>query len=249
MPVTLHQYNDGVIAQTSFPSLLGDSLIPKGYCNGSQMCKLGKKKLEKYLRLKDTIDYLEALALDADVTINRLVIESYTGKVKQVWLHPEVALDLAHWLSMPMRVWANKILAGRMTDENIGNLEKLAVEAYESKKWLDARNEGKMSRRAFTQAIDEYFRQKELSLMVKIQISSLLSNQINMAIFGKTARELADSRGCHTENLRDTHSAEELNLISLIESYAARLLSSRTAQMMTQYNPESALKEAISFYC
>jgi hypothetical protein len=100
--------------------------IPKGYVNATQMCKANGKLWGHYKELKSTKAYWEALSDDIGITISLLdgeifasnndagipvsliiEIEAY-GSDQGTWVHPEIAIDLAAWISPRFRVWVNR---------------------------------------------------------------------------------------------------------------------------------------------
>jgi hypothetical protein len=84
--------------------------IPKGYVNATQMARANRKLLSDYIRLKSTKDYLQALGNDMGIPISSLIIEiEGDGKEQGTWVHPEIAIDLAQWVSVSFRIWANMV--------------------------------------------------------------------------------------------------------------------------------------------
>jgi hypothetical protein len=100
-----HFWQDSEINQMPKEGLLGRYSIPKGYVNGTQMCKANGKFLADYIKLKSTKQYLQALSNDMKILISSLIveIEAY-GKEQGTWIHPEIAIDLARWVSVEFRI-------------------------------------------------------------------------------------------------------------------------------------------------
>ncbi|MBR8828788.1 MAG: KilA-N domain-containing protein [Gomphosphaeria aponina SAG 52.96 = DSM 107014] len=97
--------------------------VADGYVNLTQMAKTGNKRLGNYLRLNSTRAYLEVLSIETQIRVSGLItISSFTpGKgTGDTWGHPEVAIDLALWISPQFRVWANftlkQIIQGKETE-------------------------------------------------------------------------------------------------------------------------------------
>jgi hypothetical protein len=102
----VHFWRDSEINQMAQDGQLGKYTIPKGYVNATQMCKANGKFLAHYTHQKSTQQYLEALAKDLSVDISHLVIKVAGYRDKQgTWVHPEVAIDLAHSLGRPFKKW------------------------------------------------------------------------------------------------------------------------------------------------
>ena len=106
-----HFWRDSEINQMPQSGQIGKYTIPKGYVNVSQMAKANGKLLADYTRLKSTKEYLQALENDMGIPISLLIIEvkGYAND-QSTWVHPEIAIDLARWVSVPFRIWANRTL-------------------------------------------------------------------------------------------------------------------------------------------
>ncbi|MCC5670859.1 KilA-N domain-containing protein [Nostoc sp. CHAB 5784] len=106
-----HKWRDSEINQMPQSGQIGKYAIPKGYVNATQMAKANRKLLSDYIRLKSTKDYLQALGNDMGIPISSLIIEiEGYGKEQGTWVHSEIAIDLARWVSVPFRIWANRTL-------------------------------------------------------------------------------------------------------------------------------------------
>jgi hypothetical protein len=113
-----HLWRDSEINQMAQDGEVRKYAIPKGYVNASQMAKANKKLLADYMRLKSTTEYLQALVHDMGIPISSLVIEiSGRASSQGTWVHPEIAIDIARWVSVEFRVWANRTLTKVMIAE------------------------------------------------------------------------------------------------------------------------------------
>ena len=91
-----------------------------GYINATQMCQAHHKKWHEYLRLPTTQEYLNGLAKDLGMLVilnnpkrenpsSALVLAFKGGNSQQgTWVHPEVAIDLAAWISVEFRILVNR---------------------------------------------------------------------------------------------------------------------------------------------
>ncbi|VEP13115.1 hypothetical protein H1P_1830013 [Hyella patelloides LEGE 07179] len=98
-----------------------------GYINATQMCQANNKEWYQYWRLPSTQKYAKALAKDLgiDLIVNNpnrknyasaLVLTFRGGNSQQgTWVHPEVALDLAAWISVDFRILVNRWVREWMT--------------------------------------------------------------------------------------------------------------------------------------
>lgn len=123
--------------------------------NATQMAKpFGKRPID-YLRLPSTNELLNAIVRKSHISENQLVI-SKQGSAENgggTWMHEDVALDFAQWLSVDFRLWCNdrikELLKTGVTtvsndDEAIayamGVLQKRLEQARQEKAMLEQQN-------------------------------------------------------------------------------------------------------------
>jgi|GEM_PF-2378244 hypothetical protein len=75
-----------------------------GYVNATAICRANNKQWSKYRESDRCQTYLEALAETSGIRMFDL-IESRQGQGGGTWVHPQVAVDLARWISAPFAVW------------------------------------------------------------------------------------------------------------------------------------------------
>ena len=68
------------------------------------MCKANGKQWSKYRESDRCQTYLDALAETSEFRMFDL-IESRRGPDGGTWVHPQVAVELARWISAPFAVW------------------------------------------------------------------------------------------------------------------------------------------------
>jgi hypothetical protein len=108
--------------------------VTDGFINGTAMCVAHGKEISDWFRNRETIELLEALALDLDLEINpgisqdsnaarisaaypELVI-SKRGSPKNgggTWLHPDLAIQLAQWCSALFAIQVSRWVREWMT--------------------------------------------------------------------------------------------------------------------------------------
>lgn len=113
MNLVTHDWNGSAIAQLSQATKIAKYDVPGGYVNATQMCKACGKAWADYAKIDSTKTYWEALSADMNLCISALIISIKGGNNKQVqgtWVHPEIAIDLAQWVSVEFRIWANRTL-------------------------------------------------------------------------------------------------------------------------------------------
>ena len=79
-----------------------------GYVNATAMCKANNKQWNDYFRTDRATQYLEALSAKTGNPVlgpTGLVVANVGGDHSGTWVHPQVAVDLARWISAPFAVW------------------------------------------------------------------------------------------------------------------------------------------------
>ena len=100
------------VASMNHPALISRSWngtpisrrITDGYVNATAMCRANGKQWSKYRESDRCQTYLDALAETSGIRMFDL-IESRQGQGGGTWVHPQVAVDLARWISAPFAVW------------------------------------------------------------------------------------------------------------------------------------------------
>lgn len=115
MQIQTHFYNNNAIDQLAQETRFTKFNVPAGYVNATQMCKASGKLWGNYAQLDSTKAYWEALSSDIGIPISELVLTIRGGNDEQrrsqgTWVHPEIAIDLAQWVSVEFRIWANREL-------------------------------------------------------------------------------------------------------------------------------------------
>lgn len=97
----IFQYNGNAI---TFLSGSGDVMV-----NATEMAKAFGKQTYEYLRLPSTNELIKAKAGKSRISENQLVI-SKQGSPENgggTWMHEDIALDFAQWLSVDFKLWCN----------------------------------------------------------------------------------------------------------------------------------------------
>lgn len=88
--------------------------VENGYMNLTKICDVGSKKIADWLKLKSSKAYLKALSDDMNIIIssqdgsNALIMFTNSYGEQSTWGHPEVAVDVAKWVSIPFRIAVNR---------------------------------------------------------------------------------------------------------------------------------------------
>ncbi|WP_140919734.1 KilA-N domain-containing protein [Limnobaculum xujianqingii] len=72
-----------------------------GYINATAMCQLANKSFHDYSRLKVTGEFLTELSNETGIPVSELIQTFKGGRVENqgTWIHPQVGINLAQWLS------------------------------------------------------------------------------------------------------------------------------------------------------
>lgn len=118
--IITHDWNGYGISQLKESTKIAKYDIPRGYVNATQMCQANGKRWNDYARLKGSQSYWQGLSDDTQIPVSSLIIqvEAY-GNGQATWVHPEVATDLAQWVSTPFRIWANRTLTKVISGEAV----------------------------------------------------------------------------------------------------------------------------------
>ena len=76
-----------------------------GYVNATAMCKANGKQFNDYFRTDRASEYLEALSAETGISVSNLCLTTKGGAYQGTWIHPQVSVDLARWISAPFAVW------------------------------------------------------------------------------------------------------------------------------------------------
>jgi len=94
---------NGIVART-WNSTPIQRRVSDDYVNATAMCKANKKRWSDYRESDRCQLYLDALSQTTEIPVFDL-IQSRQGHGGGTWVHPQVAVDLARWISAPFAVW------------------------------------------------------------------------------------------------------------------------------------------------
>jgi len=145
---------------------------------------------------------------------------SKSGRYGGTFAHKDIAFEFASWISVEFKLYLIK------------EFQRLKNEEIESKRleWNLQRTLSKINYRIHTDAIKEALVPPTLS---KKQISVMYASEadvLNVALFGKTARQWRDENTNKTGNIRDFAALEQLVILTNLESINAVLIRQGLAQ-------------------
>lgn len=84
--------------------------------NATQMAKPFGKLVGGWLRLESTKEFLNALSADMRIHTSALIQTVKGGNGEQgTWMHEDVALEFARWLSPKFAIWCNRRIKELLT--------------------------------------------------------------------------------------------------------------------------------------
>lgn len=105
-----------------------------GYINLTKMAQASEKKLNDYLRLDATKDFIDELSMDTGIPVSKL-IEIRRGKpayLQGTWAHPQVAVNCGQWCSAAFAVLVSKWVIDwlAIASNPIELTQALVIQAY-----------------------------------------------------------------------------------------------------------------------
>ncbi len=136
-------------------------------------------------------------------------ITSKSGRYGGTYAHKDIAFEFASWVSVEFKLYLIKEFQ-RLKDEELKQLG-----------WDIRRNLTKINYRIHTDAIREHLIPPELT---REQINLVYASEadlLNMALFGKTARQWRDEHPKETGNIRDGANVSQLVCLANLENLNA----------------------------
>ncbi len=142
-------------------------------------------------------------------TTNAIGLQSKSGRYGGTYAHIDIALEFASWVSVEFKFYLIK------------EFQLLKNQQAKDLDWDIKRKLTKINYRIHTDAIKENLIPKDLS---KQQISFVYANEadvLNMALFGKTAKQWRDQNPKEKGNIRDYANVSQLVCLSNLENLNA----------------------------
>ena len=147
-------------------------------------------------------------------SVNAIGIVTKAGRYGGTYAHSDIALEFASWVSAEFKLYIMKDYQRLKQDEN----SRLSLN------WNLNREIAKLNYRIHTDAIKDNLIPPELT---PEQISYKYANEadlLNVALFGKTAKQWRDSNPGKKGNMRDEANLNQLLVLANMESYNAILI-------------------------
>ena len=147
-------------------------------------------------------------------------ITSKSGRYGGTYAHRDIAFEFATWISAEFKFFFIKEFQRLKDDEN----ERLNLN------WNLQRTLSKINYHIHTDAIKENLIPKNITTAQKNYIYANEADLLNVALFGKTAKEWRDENPEAKGNIRDDATIEQLVILSNIESINAMLIHQKESQ-------------------
>ena len=144
---------------------------------------------------------------------------SKAGRYGGTYAHKDIAFEFASWISVEFKLYLIK------------EFQRLKDEERKQLGWDIRRNLTKINYRIHTDAIKENLIPAELS---KQQINNIYASEadvLNMALFGKTAKEWRDTNPDKKGNIRDYANISQLVCLSNLENLNAHFVNDGLPQV------------------
>ena len=144
---------------------------------------------------------------------NAMGITSKSGRYGGTFAHKDIAFEFASWLSPEFKLYIIKDYQRLKTDEN----SKISLE------WNVNRVISKINYKIHTDAIKNNLIPPNVSTRQQSFTYASEADLLNVALFGKTAKEWRNENGDAKENIRDEATIQQLIVLSNLESMNAKL--------------------------
>jgi len=199
-----------------------------GMADATLMCKTAGREWSKYTKTKDSQAFLDALGSTLPSGRVGLVSVSTGGNgERHTWVHQQIAIDLARWISPLFGVWTSKLILryarGQVTTEQSQAAAAEVAAAVEVVndvppvppqlvQWNKQRDDGRELTKAKSDVIKEVTGGKAYGAYWRI------NDAINMGCTGKTTKQLRVDLGIKKGGTpRDRMGAAMLGMIAYQE--------------------------------
>jgi len=149
---------------------------------------------------------------------NAIGLQAKAGRYGGTYAHPDIAFEFGMWISAEFKIYLVK------------EFQRLKNEELKQFGWDVRRQLTKINYRIHTDAIKEHLIPKELS---KDQINLVYASEadlLNMALFGKTAKQWRDENPEEKGNIRDFANVSQLVCLANLENLNAHFIQEGLSQ-------------------
>lgn len=174
----------------------------------TDMAAASGKRLNNWIQTDKAKSYIETLSVVTGKPVSALLSVTHGNLT---WAHPKVAIRFAQWCSDEFAVQVDFWIDELVTTGSVS----IATSDRKSQSWIQAREDGKLARREFTDKI--------ASFNPTAREYAIATNQAYLGITGKTAAEIKQERNvAKSRPARDGLDDIELAAVRLTELAVAR---------------------------
>ena len=150
---------------------------------------------------------------------NAIGIKPSRGKYSEgTYAHHDIALEFASWISPEIKLYIIK------------EFQRLKIQESEQLEWKGKRLLTKLNYLIHTDAVKEFLVSVELTNEQKNSIYANEADLLNVALFGKTAKEWRKANPDKAGNIRDYANTIELAILSNLEYLNSMLIAQNLSQ-------------------
>jgi KilA-N domain len=149
---------------------------------------------------------------------NAIGIKATAGRYGGTYAHKDIAFEFGMWISAEFKIYLIK------------EFQRLKEQELKQLGWDIRRNLAKINYRIHTDAIKENLIPPELTARQINLIYASEADVLNMALFGKTAKEWRDSHRGEKGNIRDYANMSQLVCLSNLENLNALFIQEKMPQ-------------------
>jgi hypothetical protein len=212
-------------------SLINDNIRPcDNWINATKWCQHYNKDWYEFSRSKETKAFIRSLQKrlkqsqvnsgnGSKVTTGKIAVVNSINKGRagsETWVHPLLAIKLAEWLSPDFDIYVKETFK-RFLDNDITLADEIIQRSQsdDELKWIQARVEGKIARKSFT---DELKKRGVTGVGYAMNTDAIYTG-----LFGKTAKQIKEERQIeHKDTTRDDMSFFELSAVRFAEANAVK---------------------------
>lgn len=145
---------------------------------------------------------------------NAIGLRAKAGRYGGTYAHKDIAFEFGMWISPEFKIYLIK------------EFQRLKEEEIERKKlgWDLKRNLAAINYRIHTDAVKEHLIPPQISKFQSNQIYANEADVLNMALFGKTAKQWREANSKKPGNIRDYATAAQLVCLTNLESFNAQFI-------------------------
>ncbi len=151
---------------------------------------------------------------------NAIGLKATSGRYGGTYAHPDIAFEFGMWISAEFKIYLVK------------EYQRLKLEETDRLKldWNLQRTLAKVNYQIHTDAIKQNLIPGNLSSLQKSYVYADEADLLNVAMFGKTAKQWRDENPDRKGNIRDLATLEQLVVLSNLESINAMLIKQEISQ-------------------